>query len=562
MAHLYPPTASPQTQRNHAEWLLFEALRTRLSDDWYVYHHLTYVDADTASEGEADFVVVHPRHGMLVIECKGRGVAWTAQSGWHRLERDGRRTALRENPAEQAQRTVKELVAGLTARLPHAMPEWTHLPLIHGHAVALPEVRAGDTTLPLDWPRPLVFDADDLARLAQRIPEALAFWAQNRAHLPPPLAPEVFRRFRKQVLQPELRLVPTLGAEIEGEAEVLWRLTREQAAVMEGFADWPQLVVTGGAGTGKTVLAVHLAREAAQQGAQVLLVCFTKALGRHLQAKANRGPPTPGRITATSFHRLCRQAHDALAQAFDVPAADLEQQFWREDAALVLLEAIDQGKLGPWDTLIVDEAQDFPPLWIRALQHGLRRDGSTRQVFFADPKQQLFDAGGALPAGQPYKLQRNLRNTRRIAEMVALLGDGAPRPSEHAPEGESPEVQALPPPTELALKLEALVCRLLNDGDLTPRQVTLLTPHRRQNSSLAGLTALAGVPLVDRPEDREEGLLHTTISAFKGLESDVVVLLDVRSNDPRCLRAARYVAASRAQHRLFVFADGDWLHME
>lgn len=54
-------------------------------------------------------------------------------------------------------------------------------------------------------------------------------------------------------------------------------------------------------------------------------------------------------------------------------------------------------------------------------------------------------------------------------------------------------------------------------------------------------------------------MLHTTIGKFKGLEADVVILADIDPDDVRCNLSARYVAASRARHRLYVFQHGDWL---
>ena len=50
---------------------------------------------------------------------------------------------------------------------------------------------------------------------------------------------------------------------------------------------------------------------------------------------------------------------------------------------------------------------------------------------------------------------------------------------------------------------------------------------------------------------------HATISGFKGLEADVIILVDINPNDPRCDRSALYVAASRARHRLFVLGQGE-----
>ena len=101
--------------------------------------------------------------------------------------------------------------------------------------------------------------------------------------------------------------------------------------------------------------------------------------------------------------------------------------------------------------------------------------------------------------------------------------------------------------------------RLVEKEQIRPEQITLLTPHSRPNSLLRDLDDLAGWPLADDPLDREGSLLHTTIGRFKGLESDVVILLDLDPDDPRCGRNERYVAASRACELLHVFAKGDWL---
>jgi superfamily I DNA/RNA helicase len=96
-------------------------------------------------------------------------------------------------------------------------------------------------------------------------------------------------------------------------------------------------------------------------------------------------------------------------------------------------------------------------------------------------------------------------------------------------------------------------------NDVRPEQIVILTPHRRTHSSLDGVSAIAGIALADGPGERKGKLLHTTIGAYKGLESDVVILLDIDPSDPRCDRRARYVGASRARLALHVFAKGDWL---
>ncbi len=76
---------------------------------------------------------------------------------------------------------------------------------------------------------------------------------------------------------------------------------------------------------------------------------------------------------------------------------------------------------------------------------------------------------------------------------------------------------------------------------------------------MADREEVCGLPLVSTVTEGTEALLHTTISSFKGLEADVVILADIDPSDRRCGRRVRYVAASRARHRLYVLTRGDWL---
>ena len=97
---------------------------------------------------------------------------------------------------------------------------------------------------------------------------------------------------------------------------------------------------------------------------------------------------------------------------------------------------------------------------------------------------------------------------------------------------------------ELRKQLDALIVRLTTTEGFRPDQIVVLTPHSLQNSALSGATSLGDLPLVDLGERRSSALTHATIGAFKGLESDVLILVDVDPADPRCDRNARYVAAA------------------
>lgn len=566
VAHMIPEEPRWDAPGAAAERTLFEALRAELDDEYFVYHRLGVLDRVRAREGEADFVVLHREHGLLVVECKGGGVRRTGTGRWLRVCPEGREEELAESPFAQAQRHVKALVGELEARLPRLFPECGgRLPLTHGHAVAFPFVRTDGSLLPVDVPRTLLLDSDDLSRLGARVPEILAFW--RGGHAPrAPLDASQLRRFRKQLLHPRLRLVPSLGGRVEAERRTLLRLTEEQVAVVRGLLGNRRLVVSGGAGTGKTVLAVEAARDRASRGEDVLLLCFNAALCDHLRATvAAFADEVEGRVLVTTFHRLCFSAFHALGEEpKPPPASDAEasSRFWNRTAPDRLLDALAADLVPRWDAVVVDEGQDFAAEWWPLVEECLRDRESGRLLMFHDRAQAIFDRVPGQPESAAlFFLTCNLRNTRRIAEVVQRLGGVEMSPHPGCPEGEPPTTHVQDKAARVRSRLAQLVVRMTTEDGLRPEQITILTPHSRGNSTLAGLAELAGLRLADDPTDRGGALLHTTIGKFKGLESDVVVLLDIDPEDPRCGRQARYVAASRACHRLHVFAAGDWLDL-
>ena len=567
MAHMHPlePPAAGSKPGIAAEREFFFALEHQLDDSWWVYHGLEYVESSRAEEGETDFLLLHREKGLFVIECKGRGVKPASDGTWTRSYR-GRVERMHESPMEQAQEQVHDLTRALTQRVKRIWPARRRLPFRFGHAAAFPLTAFDSEFMPLGIPDALCFDARDLDTLAERVEAMVAFWQRKSVGTIKALSEPDFRRFRKEVLAPELRLVSNLATRVVSDGRALVRLNREQALIIEGLLDNERLCVEGGAGTGKTVLALEAARLYAEEGARVLLLCFNRGLGNHLGRLVRGLPEMPGSVQGMHFHRLCFRAHVALGRGdLEVPQGkDAAKAFWDNEAPLILLEAVEAGVLGPWDAIVIDEGQDFAADWWPALETMLADEGESHLVIFHDPSQAIFRKSGVqeswVGADFPvYKLTRNLRNTKAIARVVAQLSGTEMTPHRRAPEGIEPKVIAQPSPSKLKHQLDALVTKLLGPEGFRPDQVVILTPHSLENSSLKGLSSLGGRDLVDLKERRSSALTHATIGAFKGLESDVLIVVDIDPEDARCDRNARYVALSRCRHLLYVYTRGDWL---
>ena len=102
-------------------------------------------------------------------------------------------------------------------------------------------------------------------------------------------------------------------------------------------------------------------------------------------------------MTADSFHRLCARANFLLNSRNLAVPEDEEQKaaFWDSEAPMLLLQAVEEKKLGPFDAVIVDEGQDFASSWWDVLEEMLAEDG--RMLVFYDPSQRIFKKGDSAP---------------------------------------------------------------------------------------------------------------------------------------------------------------------
>jgi len=104
MALMYP-TSLPDDVASAAERRLFRLFQAQLPDDFVVLHSVKWLVRERRfdRDGEADFLIVHPDLGILVLEVKGGGVRVDDQSGtWSTVDRHGEEHVLKRSPFDQA----------------------------------------------------------------------------------------------------------------------------------------------------------------------------------------------------------------------------------------------------------------------------------------------------------------------------------------------------------------------------------------------------------------------------------------------------------------------------
>src|SRR5207244_1558627 len=90
-----------------------------------------------------------------------------------------------------------------------------------------------------------------------------------------------------------------LGHWLADDEQSLEALTPQQFHILEAIQDIARAGIAGGAGTGKTVLAMEDARRYAAQGLKTLLLCHSRPLAEELRRRMSKSAPT---VECGTFH--------------------------------------------------------------------------------------------------------------------------------------------------------------------------------------------------------------------------------------------------------------------
>jgi ATP:corrinoid adenosyltransferase len=525
-----------------SEKQVFEALRNGLPGDWVVIHSRRFVlpaigSFRTPKECEVDFLILNPKRGFLGLEVKGGQDIGRDQNGWYSIDYHGKKHSIKD-PGAQAQNATHTVCNYLKN-----FPDFTSWQPAYGWGVCFPAVTVKGALDP-GLPKEYVIDNTQLGDI--RIHIERVFEANG---MPEGLIPASKIQAFLKALAPSFKLAPSLSSRFDAESPALVQMTDEQNDVLDMFEDFPRVAVRGAAGTGKTFVAMEKARRLANIGKRVLMLCFNRPLADFLAKRAD------GFVVET-FHRFASQMCRRAGIAFKEPSEDdQKEEFWTVEAADLLQQALEVYPDERYDAVIVDEAQDFKPVWWIPVE-GLLKDSKNSSFYiFFDPNQQIYEGGPAEDLGlKSTSLKYNCRNTRNIAEYSCRLVDMEPVLKPGTPTGQKVEVLA-PCADEKAMvdTVRKTIHRLVNEEQLTTDRIAILTTSHLNRSPVFRAGKLGNIKLVgiENQPNRDE-VCMSSLHRFKGLESDVVILCDVRPDAEDSAPRHLYVATSRARHLLVV----------
>jgi hypothetical protein len=356
-------------------------------------------------------------------------------------------------------------------------------------------------------------------------------------------------RFFRDVIELE-----TDVSALVGQAEAM--VTR----ISGGLAHWARqlsfepfrLHVQGTAGSGKTQLALAEYRDAISRGQRPLYVCYNRPLADHFARIA----PSGGEVC--TFHTLCQRLVRDAGGAVNFSGPDAFERLER-DAAGVAVTAHWQ-----FDTVIVDEGQDFSEAWRdQVLRHV--RPGA-RVIWLEDPMQALYARAPAqLPGWVTLRAHSNYRSPRQVVRLLqAILPPEVQIDAAGPLAGADLELIEYADADGLLAATKEAVRRCLAAG-FRRHDMAVVTLRGRSQSALLSLDALGPHPvrrftgrydLLAQPVYTEGELLIESVYRFKGQAAPAVVLteVDFEALDERTVKKL-FVGATRATMKLAVVAS-------
>ena len=507
--------SQPLNTSSQAELRMFDQLRATFSgpdqNGWFSMHSLNLPRHEYKRFGEIDFVVCGP-DGLFVLEVKGGGVSCN-DGVWVTMNRYGETERLRESPFKQAEGALH----GLRGKIPASL---TNL-FVVGYGVVMPDVeRLPDSA---EWHRATLADGRDFRQFEKWLERFIRYWRAKDTRKPN-ASPSQLNALQ-QHLRPDFEAVVPLHVSAHDVETRIARLTEDQLRLIDVVEANPRVICSGGAGTGKTMLALELAKRWGASGMKTALTCHSPWLKGFLERNA-----VPG-LTVS------------LAESIQVAAKRVG--------------------IEKFDALIVDEGQDI--LNMDALDqldnYLLGGISEGRWCFFHDANNQsglcgsyVCDAYDYLESFCPARipLKTNCRNSLPILQRIqgdldadignSGVGDGPAVREVHVADADR-AIQAL------EKELRSLVDReRFNPGDIV---VLSPFPFAQSWTSSLPVELCDSIAVLDDASPRNlnrNAIGFAQIGDFKGLESEVIVLVDMpRPGRSETLRSHHYVGMSRAR---------------
>ena len=536
---------------------IFEALKASAGySGWYCLHSLDLPEHEYKSSGEIDFLLVGPG-GIFALEIKGGDVSFKDGIWDYGYKRK------KESPFQQAESAIRALLkrvnenhtAGLTSK-----------DFYWGYGVIFTSVQFNIKSSA--WDQEVILDEYQIFNnsyyMEKYLDRLITYWQKHHGKCNQ-LSDKQVRSF-VDYFRPSFEKVATLRSSVEEVEGAFVDLTNEQYHCLDAMAENDRVIFDGGAGTGKTFVAIEEARRKCSEGKSVLFLCFNPVLAEYLSHNLR-----DDLLTITSVHALFYDTLESKSDFVRHPVLEeLNSSKYINNLPEMLLEQISIEESDKYDVLIIDEAQDLlSENYILIIDYFLK-GGFENGVWrvFIDSKNQkgvlgIFEQSAynslkKISQGV-YRLTRNVRNTKQIVNDTKLW-TGLDFSSVSPVSGPEIKIHYYSGREEHISQLRELL-KLIVSESLQPGYLTFLSTVPLSQSVVSDdcfkryrIREIDRSRIVDFPFN---SYTYSMIADFKGLENSIIIVTDI---DEKSLSQPElfYVAFTRTRYSLHVFIPADF----
>lgn len=596
MATLIPSIGTCVSRMTPGERRLAERLEQKLDDDYLLWYDVPV----GPRYSHPDFVVMHPRRGLLILEVKDwkpDTIRRADKLNWEILDNGQPKTVA--SPAEQARQYAHQVADALKRDPALVQQDGSHqgnLAFPWSYGVVFPNLTRkqftdGELHRVIEPHRVIcrdeMIETVDAEELQSRLWGMFPFMMRGVMSLPQ------LDRVR-WILFPEVR-VQTQGAlfdDNDSEAElpnIMRVMDLQQEQLARSLGDGHR-VIHGVAGSGKTMIlgyrAEYLAKAHTPASKPILILCYNEPLAVKL-ASVMEAKGLADRVHARHFHKWCR---DQLVAYGQLPTEKMATKELMAEFVYRVIRGVDRKQIpsGQYQAVLIDEGHDFAPEWLKLVTQMVDPTTNSLLLLYDDAqsiyertrtKQFSFKSVGVQAQGRTTILKINYRNTKQILQTASLIAadlltaddkddDGIPllKPISCGRDGHAPLIIRLPNLRDEAFKIAELLSAAHQEGHAWGDMVVICR-HYSVMDECASVLKHHKLPHQVRKNSgdfkpKSDTIKVMTMHACKGLEFPIVALMGVgqmpASGDDETVEARLfYVAATRATHKLVITVSGE-----
>lgn len=540
MARIFPTEVDPVYDRNQhsGELATLRMLQQALPDNLCIFHSVDWASIDNKRThfGEIDFVILSPSGDIVVIEQKNGDL----EEAGGELLKHYQGYGIGKSVFDQITRS-REYVQQRWGQSNGRFGGLTIHPLVF-----LPDYRVKSMSS-LRIERGHVVDAPETGQLASKIIHILGKSESN------PNKQQAVMNF----LLDSYCLTPDIHAKKEKLDSTFRYYADGLVNSLEDLEIQPyRLKVDGTAGCGKTLLASHFFHRSVREGRRTLYLCYNRPLADYVRSHF----PEPGQVfTWFGFVDQFLKQHGAT---LDFQKMWEDKEFWLKAQEQLMEYEVPLDE--QFDTILIDEGQDFEPIWWDLVRDLFLKDSPASKVLWIQDSDQDLRQIGWSPSEfhVTYHARKNFRTPKAIAEYIRSC---FPFDFEAANplRGGGVEVLQLASDAELQTRLNNEIKSLTKEGH-NIEDIAILTASGWGKSCLYQLDTLGSYPLrkytgdysADGHQIYTKGeLLLDTVNRFKGQQIPVVFLVDVdlaEGNGFAMRQMQAYVGMTRATYKLYL----------